>query len=69
MRRRPSSTPSTTRPGGESGICRSGSRTCSKADCNPLWTATAVPVAHATGARLSREQSSRWRQADAIGIR
>ncbi|QCO13962.1 hypothetical protein D3869_01200 [Azospirillum brasilense] len=22
-----------------------------KADCNPLWTATAVPVAHATGAR------------------
>ncbi|QCN95428.1 hypothetical protein D3093_09260 [Azospirillum argentinense] len=21
-----------------------------KADCNPLWTATAVPVAHATGA-------------------
>ncbi len=29
----------------------------------------AVPVAHATGARLSREQSSHWRQADAIGIR
>ncbi|QCO05400.1 hypothetical protein D3867_25960 (plasmid) [Azospirillum argentinense] len=45
-------------------------RTALKADCNPLWTAAAaVPVAHATGARLSREHRSRWRQADAMGIR
>ncbi|NUB17529.1 hypothetical protein GAY28_38105, partial [Azospirillum brasilense] len=40
-----------------------------EADCNPLWTATAVPAAHAAEAHLSREHRSRWRQADAIGIR
>ncbi|MBK3773297.1 hypothetical protein GAY31_03710 [Azospirillum brasilense] len=39
------------------------------ADCNPLWTATAVPAAHAAEACLSREHRSRERQADAIGIR
>ncbi|CCD00351.1 protein of unknown function (plasmid) [Azospirillum baldaniorum] len=38
-------------------------------DCNPLWTATAVPAARAAEARLSREHRSRERRADAIGIR
>ncbi|NUB09004.1 hypothetical protein FW320_22825 [Azospirillum sp. Vi22] len=50
MARRPSVAPSSNRSG-QPKFCLYSAAIRFKADCNPLWTAPAVPVAHATGAR------------------
>ncbi|QCN97423.1 hypothetical protein D3093_19515 (plasmid) [Azospirillum argentinense] len=44
-------TPRTRRSASPRSARRSTRKWDAKADCNPLWTAAAVPVAHATGAR------------------